>query len=295
MSAVILLNPQAGRSQARLRLQALLRSLPPGWEVWSTESAGHAEELAYRAASSGRELVVAAGGDGTVHEAANGILRANVATVRLGILPIGSANDYFASLPSGEAATLAVDVGRVREPAGKERYFLCCLGLGFNGAVTLEARRISRLQGIALYGLAALKALYRHFRCPEMTLSLDDEPPRTEPTLMLSLLIGKREGRFPLAPQAEVDDGLFDYIHAGKLSRLQVLRLLPRLALFGPPRSYPHVRQGRCRQLRLRSAEPLIVHGDGEFFCRPEDQVQELAVDILPRRLLIQRTLHWLK
>lgn len=295
MSAVILFNPHAGRSQARQRVQAQLRSLPPDWEIWSTETAGHAEELAYRAASSGRELVVAAGGDGTVHEAANGLLRAETASVRLGILPIGSANDYYASLPAGDAPTLAVDVGYVHEPGGRGRYFLCCLGLGFNGAVTLEARRIRRLQGIALYGLAALKALYRHFRCPEMTLTLDDEPARTEPTLMLSLLIGKREGRFPLAPQAEVDDGLFEYIHAGKLSRLQVLCLLPRLALFGPPRSHPHIRLGRCQNLHLQSTEPLIVHGDGEFFCQPEDQVRELTVDILPQRLLIQRTLPWMK
>src|SRR5262249_56334794 len=140
-----------------------------------------------------------------------------------------------------------VEVGRVRDERGRQRYLLCCLGLGLNGAVTLESRRIRRLQGVALYGLATLRALWYRYATPRMTLTLDDAPPWEAPTLMLSVLLGRREGGFVLAPHAQLDDGLFDYVHAGALSRWEVLRFLPLLAVSGPPPEYPKVRQGRCR------------------------------------------------
>src|SRR5262249_37226977 len=158
----------------------------------------------------------------------------------------------------GHAGNIShVDVGRVREPGGRERYFLCCLGLGLNGAVTLESRRIRRLRGVALYGLATLRALYYHYACPLIALTIDEEPTWTVRTLMLSVLLGRREGGFVMAPAARLDDGWFDFVHAGCLSRWEVLRFLPRLALAGPPANYDRVRQGRCRHIRLSSERAL--------------------------------------
>src|SRR5262249_49882410 len=146
---------------------------------------------------------------GTVHEAANGLLRSGRSDVGLVILPIGSANDYFFSLQKEEGAAdpaggLRGDVGLARGPGERERFFLCCLGLGFNGAVTRESRKIRGLQGIPLYGLATLRALYYHFMQPLLTLTIDDGPAVTEPTLMLSLMIGKREGGFLMGPHASL-------------------------------------------------------------------------------------------
>ena len=75
-SICVIFNPAAGRSRARQRLE----SMSTGWlskaELWPTERRGHAEELGRRAAASGFEIVAAAGGDGTVHEVANGVLKA---------------------------------------------------------------------------------------------------------------------------------------------------------------------------------------------------------------------------
>src|SRR5262249_18336689 len=137
-----------------------------------------------------------------------------------------------------------VDVGLVRDAAGRERYFVNSLGLGLNGAVTLESRRIRRLQGLALYGLATLPALWYHSACPVMAFTIDGEAWQV-PTLLLSVGLGRREGGFVLAPQAQLDDGLFDYLHVGTMSRLEVLRFLPRVASAGPPTDHPRVRIGR--------------------------------------------------
>jgi diacylglycerol kinase family enzyme len=288
----VISNPTAGRHRAARRFERLRRRFGERAVFWQTQHAGHAEELAQEAARAGFPVVVAAGGDGTVHEVANGLLRAGRPGVIFGVLPIGSANDYAHSLAHdgrpAQAGGLAVDVGVVREPGGRQRHFLCCLGLGLNGAVTLESHRIKRLQGVALYGLATLRALWYHYACPRMSLKLDDEQTQWEPTLMLSVLLGRREGNFVMAPAARLDDGLFDYVHAGALSRGEILCLLPRLALHGPPSDYPKVRQGRCRRLRLSSAVPLTVHIDGEFFSRPEDDVRALDIELMPQALQVQ-------
>jgi diacylglycerol kinase family enzyme len=273
-----------------------LESLRQAWagrvEFRPTERAGHAEDLAFAAANEGFRIVAAAGGDGTVHEVANGLMRANKSDVTFAVVPIGSANDYAHSLEVESAGAAQhrklVDVGVVREPSGRERHFVCCLGLGFNGLVTVESRRIHWLQGVALYGLATLRVLWRWPGCPPMTVRMDEEPETTAPTLMLSVMLARREGGFMLAPQAQLDDGLFDFVHTGNLSRLEILRLLPRLSVSGPPTNNPKVRLGRCRSIRLRSTVPLAIHVDGEFFAKPEDGVKELEIEVKPLALRAQ-------
>jgi diacylglycerol kinase (ATP) len=286
----VIFNPTAGKHRARRRLERLRAGWADRADFWPTDRPGHARQLALAAALDGYQVVIAAGGDGTAHEVLNGLMHAARPEVHFSIVPIGSANDYAHSLDlngAGARAPRAVDVGVVHAPGGREEFFGCNLGLGLNGAVTLESRRIRRLQGIALYGLATLRALYYDFRSPHMTIRIDDELPWRTPTLMFSALIGRREGGFALAPRAEIDDGWLDFVHAADLSRWQVLQLLPHIALFGAPEHYPKVRQGRCQRVRLQSEAPLTVHTDGEFFCLPADDVRELDIEILPHALTV--------
>ena len=289
----VIFNPAAGRGRARRRLEILRREWGDSAEFQPTQHASHATELARQAADDGFDLVVAAGGDGTVHEVANGILASPRRDVVFGIIPIGSANDFAHSLrhqfgpPSATVSARPVDVGHVSDDHGRSRFFVGALGLGLNGRVTLESRRIHKLRGVALYGLATLRAL-RDVHAPPLRLQWDEQPAETVPTLMLSVLLGRREGNFVLAPDAKLDDGLFDFVHTGALSRWTVLRFLPRLALFGPPPHDPRVNIGRCRRLRIEAETPLVVHTDGEMFCRPEDNVRRLDIQIQPQRQLVQ-------
>jgi diacylglycerol kinase family enzyme len=288
----VIFNPRAGRGQAERRLQKVLHGRP--FVLRRTTAPGQAEQLAAQAAHEGFGIVAAAGGDGTVHEVANGLLSAAKPDVVFGVVPLGSANDYAYSLnrmrnehPLGAGhALLQVDVGSVRDPAGRRRFFINSLGLGLNGAVTLESRRIERLQGLALYGLATLRALWYHYACPIMNITMDGQEWEA-PTLLISVGIAHREGGFVLAPNARLDDGLFEYLHVGDLSRWEVLRFLPRVARHGPPTDYPRVKVGRCRRVSLHSQAPLTVHVDGEFFCQPSDQIRSIDIDILPRALTV--------
>jgi diacylglycerol kinase family enzyme len=136
--------------------------------------------------------------------------------------------------------------------------------------------------------IGLMNTLYSHYHYPLMTCTLDGQT-RQEPTLALSLGIGRREGNFLLVPNAFLDDGLFDFVHAGALTRLGLLRLLPAGVLGRLPANHPHVRLGRCQGGSVKSETPLVAHLDGESFCRPEQNVRWLEVDILPRRLRVLR------
>jgi diacylglycerol kinase family enzyme len=292
----IIVNAAAGRGRAARLLPGLRQALADRAEFRPSTEAGHAEELARAAAAEGFPLVGAAGGDGTVHEVANGILRAGCPETALGVFPTGSANDYAHSLglvpgwwlnPKPDLILRWVDVGVVRSSSGRQRHFVNGLGLGFNGAVTLESRRIRWLRGVPLYGLALLRALWRHFKHPQLQLAFDGQQ-REVPTLALTVALGRREGNFVLAPDALLDDGLFDYLHAGPISRWELLRHAPGMITGRLPRDHPRLWMGRCRRVTVVSQTPLRVHTDGEFFCQPEDGVTDLEVELLPGRLRVQ-------
>ena len=295
----VVYNPAAGRGRARRTLERLRRDLGARAEFRPTRGPGEAEALARRAAEEGFAVVAAAGGDGTVHEAANGLLQSGVSQVIFAPIPAGSANDYVHSLGLGDdwqrrpdpaVGPAWVDVGRARS-GGRSRFFVNGLGVGFNGLVTREARRIRRLRGLALYGLAVLRVIAFHYHCPVTTVQLDDGKPVTTPTLGLSLALGRREGNFVVAPQASLDDGLFDYVHGGAATRWDLLVFMAQMAAGRLRTDHPLVRMGRCRKAALHSEAPLIVHLDGEFFCQPADGLHDLEVELLPRALRVFRRL----
>ncbi len=292
----VIYNPASGRGRASRRLDRLRRAWRARAVFWPTTAPGEARELARKAALAGYATIAAAGGDGTVHEVANGLLEAGQADTVLAVIPAGSANDYAHSLgldrlwwqhPDLSSAPRAVDVGIVRAP-GRRCYFVNGLGLGFNGIVTHQSRRIPHLQGPALYGLALLRTLCFHYELPSIAIRIDETQQHCGPTLALSLALGQREGNFVVAPRARLDDGLFDFVLAGSLSRWQMIRLLPWLVSGrGLPHHHPQVQLGHCRRVHLQSEASLTVHTDGELFCTPADGVRDLQIELLPAALRV--------
>jgi len=299
----VIWNPRSGKHRGHRRLERARQQLGSGVEWIPTTAPGSATLLAQAAVARGARQVVAAGGDGTFHEVARGLLLSGVNPLELGLLPIGSANDYAFSvtqelqqLPPGAPPVLTVDVGQVTAgpcpaaggAAARVGFFLSGLGLGLNGMVTEEAHQIRWLQGLWLYGWATLKALRRLRGLPEMSIQVGEAVPWVGPTLLFSLLLGQREGNFRLAPEARLGDGWFNYIRSDLDSIPEILRLLPQVAWRGAPSGHPRVQLGLCQSARILARTPLTVHIDGELFCREADGITEVECRLLPARLQVR-------
>jgi YegS/Rv2252/BmrU family lipid kinase len=292
----VIYNPAAGRGKAEKWLKDIRSAPGGGVELRPTARAGHAVELAREASEQGFAKVVAAGGDGTVHEVANGILQSGRRDTVFSVWPLGSANDYAYTLGMQAwwerraerlpTETLAADVGRV-VGGGREVFFVNAFGVGFNGMVGVEARTIRRLRGLPLYALAFLRAMVKHFATPRMRLRFG-ETEYDGPTLALTVNLAQREGGFPLTPAANLTDGLFDFMHATRLRRWHLVRYLPAMATGTLPRNHPLIRLGQARRIEVTSEVPLCAHADGEFFCVPADGVKELTVEMRPGRLRVE-------
>src|SRR5205823_6003399 len=159
MDACVIYNPAAGRGRARRLIRRLGRQAGR-FDFRMTGGPGGGTATAQAAIVAGHTTIIAAGGDGTVHEVANGILRAGRPDVVFGVWPAGSANDYAYALNVGAdwplrsdwqkwLSVMRADVGRVAG-GGRERFFVNGLGLGVNAAVSLLAHGTRHLRGLAL-------------------------------------------------------------------------------------------------------------------------------------------------
>ncbi len=298
----IILNPTAGRgygARAEPELHRLLALEGVQYELVLTKAPWHAAELAQDAAGDGFDIVVAAGGDGTAHEVANGLMTATDNGRQgsiLGIIPIGSGSDFAntVGVPSdiaGACRRLAkgeprlVDVGRITLPGtnGHSRYFDNTVNVGFGGVVTVEARKIRRLRGIPLYLLAVLKTVFLYHKAPQITIDYDGKQ-RSLASLMICVANGPREGGgFLVAPEAQPDDGLFDVCITSEVSQLQMLGLIPHF-MRGTHVGRKPVSMVRARRVVITSEDDLIAHADGEVLCTDSHRIE---FELLPRRLAV--------
>jgi YegS/Rv2252/BmrU family lipid kinase len=297
----LILNPicNHGRSlQSAADLRPLLSGLEADW--CGTEYPGHAIELASRAGEEGCDLVLALGGDGTVHEVVNGLMQIPPEKrPAFGIIPLGSGNDFahILSVPAepsmalrsalnGSAHTL--DVASVCDENGRLEYFNNTIGVGFDAIVNIYTRQITRIHGFMMYFVALMQTIFRRFDAVDLHVETDRQSWDLN-TLMLALGNGPREGGgFLVTPEAKYDDGLLHYVTIRKISRLMMLRLVPEV-MRGTHGRFKVVQMGTCRRLSLQSRQPLYVHVDGEVYAGFGTDIHKLAIEILPGALQFMR------
>ncbi len=297
----MILNPQAdrGRSyQTAGDLHQLTNEL--GGADWAgTIYPGHATELALAAAQAGYSTVVALGGDGTVHEVVNGLMQVEPARRPvLGVVPIGSGNDFAGGIGIQKDPFKAVqrliqggvektiDMGRVRDASGREEFFCNCLGIGFDGAINIQSRRVAWLHGFPMYLVAVLWTIMRKYEKPLLQMEIDERKIAGR-YLMFTITNGPREGGgFRVAPDALMDDGELDYLLADAMSRLRMLRLLPEV-MNGTHGRFPEAHLGRLRKLRLTSDMALPIQADGEMYASYQANIREIEVEVLPRAVRV--------
>ncbi len=169
----IILNPMADMGNA-WRIARDLRSITEqhGGVDWSgTVYPGHAIELTRQAGEQGYDMVIAMGGDGTVHEVVNGLMQIPEAKRPiLGIVPAGSGNDFAHSIKASTTPSTAltcaldgepntVDLGMMTDEHGHKEYFDNTLGIGFGAIVTIRSHQLPVLRGFLMYLTAVIQTI----------------------------------------------------------------------------------------------------------------------------------------
>lgn len=293
MTTVLLVNPAAGRGRGARVSAAAIRAARRTWrgvDSVRTTGPGDGVRLAAEVARSGAERLIVVGGDGSVHEAANGLLTSGVADPPpLGVVPVGTGNDFARSLGTRHAnpvraiATLARsqparwDVGR----AGNE-YFINSLGIGFDADVAVRVNAQSRLRGFPAYAAAVAQTLAR--MRPLRVVARWEGGSFSGACLLIELgNCNSTGGGFRLVPSARPDDGKLDLCLVRGIGLRAALARLP-FVLLAQHEGLRDVTIARTAFLHVQApdAAELVVHLEGEVrSCRPA----ELRVEIDPARL----------
>ncbi len=291
MSTLVLVNPVAGRGRGRAAGRAVVRHAARHWRdvtLQETEAPGHATHLARSAAQRDCARVIVVGGDGTVHEAANGLLTAGRdVPPTLGVVPVGTGND-FARLVG--TAGLRADQALDRLAQARERrfdvgrvgglYFVNAFGIGFDAAVAARVRRSHRVPGLLLYLVAVLRTL-PSYRPLDLRLRTDSRE-FAGPVYLLEAGNGvSTGGGFYLTPDARPDDGYLDLCRVAPLWLPGLLLRLP-FVMLGRHTRFRHVTMERTTRLEIDSPEPLTAHLDGELRRYDAGLV---VVELVPRAL----------
>ena len=276
MRICVIFNPAARGNKAR-RFRRHLDEMAQQSVFKATTAPGDARLFAAAAVRDGFDVVVAAGGDGTVNEVLNGIgeVPDGFARTRLGVLPLGTVNVFARELripPRLEAAwavlrrarETTIDVGRVEftedgKPA--RRYFVQLAGVGLDArAVELVSWKLKTNTGPLAYVVAGFQALAE--KQPRLCVARNGTKIEGELALFGN---GKfYGGPFEVFPEASLNDGLLDVCVFPKVSLASFCRLAPGL-LLGRKLSQKLVRPGRAQQFEVTSQSPTAFELDGEW------------------------------
>ena len=296
------MNPAAGHGNgARLlpSIEAALTRHALDYELVCTGYPGHAVELTGQAIRDGVELIVAAGGDGTVNEVVNGLMRSKLTGSHqptLGVLCAGRGNDFSGSIGIPEDIDLAckllklgqsrlLDVGRVTGGIYPEgHYFINCVGVGFDAVATIEVAKLPRWGGFLSFLIAILKTIFLYNHAPLATIEYGDQIIKQR-SLMISIMNGRRLGAgFIMAPDSKPDDGLLDLCIAEQMNPLQIMRFVP-LFMHGTQASQKSIKTGKASVIKIEAMDgPLPAQTDGEIIST---EGRSLIVELLTRQIKV--------
>ena len=284
--AKVVVNPVAGGCSVGRDWPGISRQLNDvglSFDYEFTKGTGHAIEIARQAADSGYRCLVVVGGDGTVNEVANGILRsAHSGNIILGIVSSGTANSFARSLGiaqdkvgacsllTGQGRAL-IDVGVVQywsQGRPLERFFVNVADVGFGSAVADAWKRLPNRLGRSinrtLRTVEGLRCLIKHHN-KLMKLHIGEE---VEAIFSCDVVIANGQyfaDGMQIAPHARLDDGLLDVVTGGDLGISELLKIWPTL-YSGGHIGHPKIRERKATTITIESDEQLLVEADGVIF-----------------------------
>ncbi|MGI6575111.1 MAG: diacylglycerol/lipid kinase family protein [bacterium] len=270
MKVKYIVNPAAGRGKGKRvwrQVEKFLIQEGYRYNVAVTTKSGEATELAAQAAADAYEVVVAVGGDGTINEVANGIIGKDVA---LGIIPAGTGSDYVRTMaiPANpfDAARAIYTGNRVLVDVGyaNGRYFLGVVGVGFDAEVChIVNNKIPLLFGKAAYVAGVLMALAK-FGPKWVRIDMDDMVVEEKVYLVAVANARYFGGGMLLAPHARIEDGLLDLCIIKDVSKLELLRVFPRV-FTGEHLNHKAFQTIRVKQVSISGPQDWPIQAEGEI------------------------------
>ncbi len=288
MKPCVIMNPIAGSATTADDIRKQIDAMLAPGVVFVTHGPGDAEIFARQALQNGYDYIIAAGGDGTLNEVINGVAE-QAANIRVGLLPLGTGNDFARSLnlpaTTGEniailsvANTRAVDLVRVR--SDKVRHFVNVSAGGFSGLVdeklTAEMKRTWGPLAYVRSAAAALPELHAYRTDVELAegekIGLD----------LYNIIVANGSfvaGGLPVAPEADPSDGLLDVILIPKRSTPEMVLLAAQIVLGNHLRS-ESILFRRTSRLSVKSTPGMWFNADGELVGN-----EPATFEIMPRVL----------
>lgn len=283
-----LVNPSSGRGTGKAhldRIRVLASSHGAGLVV--SRKVEDLAKQARRAAEDGVERLLVAGGDGTMHHAAQGLAGTGCA---MGVIPLGSGNDFAGTLgipPDLEAAVkraLEGEIRRIDLARVGETYCIGYAGVGFDSEVTRFANEMKILRGPLIYFYAVIHTLIT-FQPPRMKVVWDEGA--FEGKVMFTVVnnLPRFGGGMRIAPSAQIDDGLLDLVIVSEVPKRLLLSLFPKVYNGGHV-GHPAVTIVRTRRAEITIDRAMTLYGGGEPL-RPVEAGETVGVEVVPGGLAV--------
>ncbi|MFC0273189.1 diacylglycerol kinase [Metabacillus herbersteinensis] len=271
--ARIIYNPTSGREAFKKYLPEVLEKFEQaGFETscHATTCEGDATKAAKVAAERGFDLVVAAGGDGTLNEVVNGIAELEVRP-QIAVIPVGTTNDFARAagiplndIPSAADAILKgiakpIDIGLVND-----QYFVNIAGGGRLTELTYEVpSKLKTVIGQLAYYLKGIEML-PSIRPTEVEIEYDGKLFQGEIMLFLVSLTNSVGGFEKLAPDSKLDDGLFDLLILKKANLAEFIKVAS-MALRGEHINDEHIIYTKANRVKISTKDKMQLNLDGEY------------------------------
>ncbi len=286
LNAAIVVNPASANGTTGKRwpeMAEVIRREGISFEHRFTESPGHATEIARQFLKDGHDLIIAVGGDGTTNEVINGFFDHDHKMVRpeaaVSFISGGTGRDLIRTIgiPTDTAEAVrhivnspvhSVDLGRAsfinNQGLPEVRYFINVAGLGLDGATVDRVNKTSKALGGFISFLWATVVTLILYKNQDMRISVDGEEVCNEPVTVVVFGNGRYFGSgMCIAPNALVDDGLFDIVILKDLSKINLLLSLPRVYK-GTHLSHPRITSLQGKSVKVEASGEALLDLDGE-------------------------------
>ncbi|MER2261047.1 MAG: diacylglycerol kinase [Psychrobacillus sp.] len=270
--ARIIYNPTSGRELFKKHLPEVLEALEiAGYETscHATTGEGDAISAAKKAVENNFDIIIAAGGDGTLNEVVAGVSEFENRP-KIGLIPMGTTNDFARAvhIPRDikravdiivQGDTIPVDVGKVND-----RYFINIAGGGRITELTYDVpSRLKTMLGQLAYYLKGIEML-PSINATKVRIEYDGEVFEDEAMMFLVGLTNSVGGFEKLAPNASINDGNFSLLILKKVNIAEFIRLAT-LAIRGEHLEDPHVIHKKARHIKVTSEDKVLLNLDGEY------------------------------